>query len=117
MSCKKRAAGAGGGGGEEPDLSGSEGLEANTELPRASLEQGGLRYLGGPPRGQMVSGAAQVVALGRERVGALGGEVGKTRSHPGQSEGAQCPAERDLGHDKADQKNAAIITIRVTARS
>lgn len=48
MSCKKRAAGAGGGGGEEPDLSGSEGLEANTELPRASLEQGGLRYLGGP---------------------------------------------------------------------
>lgn len=42
--------------------------------------------------------------------------MGKTRSHRGQTEGAQCPAERDLlGPNKADQKNAAIITIRVTA--
>lgn len=52
VSCKKEAAaaaGAGGGGGEEPDLSGSEGLEANTELPqsrpgagRAPLPRGAL---------------------------------------------------------------------------
>ncbi|KAJ8782983.1 hypothetical protein J1605_009591 [Eschrichtius robustus] len=38
VSCKKEAAaaaGAGGGGGEEPDLSGSEGLEANTEFPQS----------------------------------------------------------------------------------
>lgn len=77
VSCKKEAAaaaaaGAGGGGGEEPDLSGSEGLEANTELPqsrpgagRAPLPRGAL------PAGQMVSGAAQVVALGRERAGGV----------------------------------------------
>lgn len=85
MSCKEAAAaaGAGGGGGEEPDLSGSEGLEANTELPRsrpgagrAPLPRGAL------PAGQMVSGAAQVVALGRQRAGGLGGEAGRTRSHP-----------------------------------
>lgn len=78
VSCKKEAAaaaaGAGGGGGEEPDLSGSGGLEANIELPqsrpgagRAPLPRGAL------PAGQMVSGAAQVVALGRERAGGEGG--------------------------------------------
>lgn len=78
------------------DLSGSEGLEANTELPqnrpgagRAPLPRGAL------PAGQMVSGAAQVVALGRERAGGLDGEAGKTGSHPSQTEGAQCPAERE----------------------
>lgn len=58
VSCKKEAAaaGAGGGGGEEPDLSGSEGLEANTEFPlsrpgagRAPLPRGAL------PAGQMSS--------------------------------------------------------------
>lgn len=55
--------------------------------------------------------------MGRERAGGLGGEVGRTRSHPGQTEEAQWPAERDLGHSKGDQENAAIITIRITARS
>lgn len=78
MSCKKKeaaaAAGAGGGGGEEPDLSGSEGLEANAELPQSRPGAGrALLPRGALPAGQMVSGAAQVVALGRERAGGRGG--------------------------------------------
>lgn len=78
VSCKKKeaaaAAGAGGGGGEEPDLSGSEGLEANAELPQSRPGAGrALLPRGALPAGQMVSGAAQVVALGRERAGGRGG--------------------------------------------
>lgn len=46
--------------------------------------------------------------MGRERAGGLGGEVGRTRSHSGQTEGAQCPAERDPGRNKDDPPNAAI---------
>lgn len=73
VSCKKEAAaaaGAGGGGGEEPDLSGSEGLEANTEFPQSRPGAGRAPPpRGALPAGQMVSGAAQVVALGRERAG------------------------------------------------
>lgn len=75
VSCKKEAAaaaaaGAGGGGGEEPDLSGSEGLKANTEFPQSRPGAGRAPPpRGALPAGQMVSGAAQVVALGRERAG------------------------------------------------
>lgn len=109
VSCKKEAAaaaaGAGGGGGEEPDLSSSEGLEANTEFPQSRPGAGRVPLpRGALPAGQMVSGAAQVVALGRECAGGLGGEAGRTRNHPSQTEGVQCPAERDPGHDKDDPR-------------
>ncbi|CAK7307364.1 hypothetical protein VULLAG_LOCUS13228 [Vulpes lagopus] len=62
VSCKKKeaaaAAGAGGGGGEEPDLSGSEGLEANTELPQS--RPGAGRAL--PPRGALPAGQMKSVS-------------------------------------------------------
>lgn len=83
-----------------PELEGEEGRNLISPVakgwrqtpssPRAARELGGLRYPEGPsPRADGKWGGAG----GRLGKGALWGvrwEAGRSRSHPGQTEGAQC---------------------------
>lgn len=110
-----------------PELEGEEGKNLISPVakcwrqtpssPRAAREQGGLRYPGGAlPAGQMVSGAAQVVALGRERAGGLGGKAGRTRSHRAKLKEPSVQLKGTQAIIRMTSQTQQLITIQITPR-